>query len=606
MKTIYRIILTSLILLLIVTPFGQLSAQESKDMVRVLISFRDSHRAQREQIINGLGGNLKRDLRIVPAAVAVIPREAMTSLRVSSSIFSIVEDTKVHTLAETLPWGVDHIDADIVQAYSKGAGVRVAVLDTGIDLDHPDLNVVNNVTFISHTSSGDDDHGHGTHVAGIIAAEDNDTGVIGVAPDAELFAVKVLDKYGDGYASDIISGIEWAIDNNVQIINMSFGAESVPVELEEACDAALDAGIVLVAGAGNTGDASGTGDNVLCPARYDSVIAVASTNPSDIRADDSSTGPTVELSAPGVNILSTFNNGGYVYGSGTSMASPHVAGIAALIIASGIADGNSNGLINDEVRQTLQDTADDLGDPGRDSLYGFGLVDADEAAPAANQIPVANGGPDQSVTDSDDNGYEIVTLSGSLSYDPDGNITSYEWEEGISFLGNETILMGNFTVADSPHLVTLTVTDNEDATDTDYITVTVWDSSGPPTPTPTPVPTDTPPPTINTDCFIATAASGNPDNDASVQTLRSFRDNNLLNNSVGSSLVNTYYDVSPPVAEFIDDHPALKPAVRIGLLPSVGISDAANGMALPTKIVLLGVLLLTGLAGWISYRRNTF
>jgi len=150
-----------------------------------------------------------------------------------------------------------------------------------------------------------------------------------------------------------------------------------------------------VAAAGNSGTPPGKGDNVGYPARWDSVIAVAATDKNDNRASFSSTGPAVELAAPGVAINSTLPGNSYGAYSGTSMASPHVAGTAALVIASGITDSNGNGLINDEVRLQLQGTAIDLGDPGRDSKYGYGLVDAAAAAgggvePPANQPPLAS------------------------------------------------------------------------------------------------------------------------------------------------------------------------------------------------------------------------
>jgi len=275
---------------------------------------------------------------------------------------------------ETLPWGVDRIDAEVVWSTYTGSGINVAILDTGIDTDHPDLkdNIKGGINIINPRKSYNDDNGHGTHCAGIVVALDNEIGVIGVAPEAFLYAVKVLDRRGSGWLSDVIEGIEWCI-GKVQIINMSFGSDSYSKSLEEACKKAYnEKNILLVAAAGNDGNEAGSGDNVDYPAAYNSVIAVAATDKNDERARWSSTGPGVELSAPGVDILSTWLGGTYEEHSGTSMAAPHVTGVAALVISFGTTSAP-------EVRATLTSTAEDLGDPGWDTKYGYGLVDAASA-----------------------------------------------------------------------------------------------------------------------------------------------------------------------------------------------------------------------------------
>ena len=151
---------------------------------------------------------------------------------------------------QMLPWGVDRIDAELVHSQNKGRGIKVAILDTGIDLDHPDLQVAGDVTFVPGTTSGDDDNGHGTLVAGIIAALDNSIGTVGIAPEVELYAVKVLDKKGTGTMRAIRRGIEWAIDNDMQVINMSFGvAAKLGHGVRQALKEAYRAGIVIVAAA---------------------------------------------------------------------------------------------------------------------------------------------------------------------------------------------------------------------------------------------------------------------------------------------------------------------------------------------------------------------
>ena len=241
----------------------------------------------------------------------------------------------------------------------------MAVIDTGIDNDHPDLGVTGGVNFVRigrrvNPNAWDDDNGHGTHVAGIIAARDNDIGVVGVAPGASLYAVKVLNANGSGYYSDIIAGLQWCINSDapIHVVNMSLGGTSDSPAMESACIAARDKKIFLVAAAGNSGG------GVIYPAAYESVIAVAATDKSDVRASWSCFGEEIDIAAPGVNIYSTYKGGGYTTMSGTSMASPHVAGTLALSL---------------DVDKLLS-TADDLGDHGLDIYYGNGLVDAEEAA----------------------------------------------------------------------------------------------------------------------------------------------------------------------------------------------------------------------------------
>ncbi len=298
---------------------------------------------------------------------------------------------------EVLPWGVDRIDAELAWGSYTGSGVDIAIVDTGIDKNHQDLeaNLAGGINFIGKgppwkrkidPSDWNDPNGHGTHVAGITAAVDNTIGVIGVAPAAHLWAVRVLDKNGSGYLSDVIDGIYWAADNGMEVINLSLGIEKETLDqypndkqaLQDAVGYAYyTKGVVVVAAAGNEGAGE---DTVIYPARFDSVIAVAATDSNDGRASFSSTGDTVELAAPGVDIYSTWNDGFYNTLSGTSMASPHVAGTAALVISSGVTDATL-------VRSVLQSTADDLGDSGLDPLYGHGLVDAEEVVTGSETNP---------------------------------------------------------------------------------------------------------------------------------------------------------------------------------------------------------------------------
>jgi subtilisin len=295
-------------------------------------------------------------------------------------------------------WGVIHIGADKVWGFNKGAGVHVAIIDTGIDKDHPDLeaNIAGGVNFVSgrgrdktaDPDAWDDGHGHGTHCSGIVAADDNGFGVVGVAPDASLYGVKVLDDRGRGKASDFIAGLEWAVDgpngvpgdeDDAEIISISLTMyDPIDGSVTAACDAAYAAGLLLVAAAGNT-----SGGCVTSPAGHPSVVAVSAIDASNEIAGFSADGPEVELTAPGVDIYSTYKNGDYTSMDGTSMSCPHVAGAAALAWATGYYVHGS------AVRFQLSRTAQPLGvSPIPNEQFGYGLVDAltavDPPAPAYN------------------------------------------------------------------------------------------------------------------------------------------------------------------------------------------------------------------------------
>ena len=451
--------------------------QTDSKKVKVIIGFKEKPNQADEDTIRGLGGETRHTYNIINAKAVEIPEQAIDRIKKNPRVAYVEEDGEVHALDTELDnsWGVKRIGAGSVHdGGNTGAEVKVAIIDSGIDYTHPDLNanfgVLRGYDFVNDDDDPMDDAGHGTHCAGIVAAEDNGEGVVGVAPGAKLYAVKVLDATGRGYVSDVIAGIDWSVEKGMQIISMSLGGGDLE-SMEAACDAAYDAGIVVVASAGNRGNPPGRGDNVGYPAAYSSVIAVAATDSNDERARWSSTGPAVELAAPGVSINSTVP-GGYATYSGTSMACPHVAGTAALVIAS------DSSLTNMEVRQRLQETAEDLGATGFDYWYGHGLVDAEKAAlPTGNQPPVADAGQDQTVNDADDDSKEAVTLDGSGSYDPDGTIVSYVWaaEEGNQ-LSTEVLFTHDFAVG--TYTVTLTVTDDDGATDSDEVIITVepWGS----------------------------------------------------------------------------------------------------------------------------------
>jgi len=269
---------------------------------------------------------------------------------------------------QQIGWGVQKVWG-AAQPSATGSGIKVAVIDTGIDLTHPDLqgNIAGGATFVSLTSTPDDDNGHGSHVAGIIAALDNSIGYVGVAPGASLYAVKVLDRNGSGYVSAVAQGIDWARTSGMNVGNMSLGSSSPSTTLEDACNAAQTAGLLLVAAAGNSGDGSTATTELSYPGAYAACVGVGATDIYDHLASFSNTGSFVDVSAPGVSVPSCYKDGGYATLSGTSMASPHVAGLAALRWTPGTSTPAT-------VRAALIANARDTGGDGYDNGFGYGIV----------------------------------------------------------------------------------------------------------------------------------------------------------------------------------------------------------------------------------------
>lgn len=248
----------------------------------------------------------------------------------------------------------------------SGQGVNVALLDTGIDTSHPDLsaNYQGGYDFVNNDPDPQDDNGHGTAVAGVLAAAENGIGIIGVAPRARLWELKILDANEEGSISNLLRGLDWAIAHHVQIVNMSLGTPDDNQALREGIEATARAGILMIAAAGNKGE------SVFFPAAYPQVIAVAASDRANHIAWFSNQGPEVELTAPGTKIISTALHGKYGVVNGTSFAAPHVAGVAALLFSAGLSDPQA-------VRRLLDSSADDLGLARQ--AQGYGLVDAERA-----------------------------------------------------------------------------------------------------------------------------------------------------------------------------------------------------------------------------------
>ena len=279
-------------------------------------------------------------------------------------------------------WDLARVRATTAWQKSTGAGVTVAVLDTGVDATQPDLagQVLPGFDAIAGNGTADTDpNGHGTHVAGVVAADTgNNTGIAAIAPDAKILPVRVLDATGAGYMSAAAAGIVYAADHGAGVINMSFSSTTQIDALSTAVEYARGKGAVVVAAVGNDRKA---GSPVSYPAATGGVIAVAATNANDRIADFSTAGDYVDLAAPGTDILSTWPGGTYRTMSGTSMAAPHVAAVAALIEA---ADPT---LTPDLVERVMERSAPDLGPNGRDNDYGYGRVDATAALALVTSIP---------------------------------------------------------------------------------------------------------------------------------------------------------------------------------------------------------------------------
>ncbi len=380
--------------------------QEVKfDMVDVVITFNQPVNFQ-EMVPQAI---IKHQYQNILGVAASVPVPIYNILQDLPFVKSVELDYTYTILQDTLDWGVDQINAevvwggtenaaDVVAGNYAGNGVKVAIIDTGIDYTHPDLNdnYFGGYDFVNNDNDPYDDNGHGTHVAGIVAAEDNGIGVIGVAPQADLYAVKVLNAQGSGTYSDIVAGIDWAISNNMDIISMSLGGSAGDTAMQDALQRAYDSGIVIVAASGND-----YANSISYPARYSTVIAVGATDSSDVRASFSNYGPELEVVAPGVNIYSTYPGNTYQTLSGTSMATPMVTGVVALMLS------KNPSLLPADVRQILHDSALDLGAAGWDQYYGYGRVQADVAI----SMTPSSGTPPDTTPPAQVTGLTVTTVS---------------------------------------------------------------------------------------------------------------------------------------------------------------------------------------------------
>jgi len=322
--------------------------------------------------ILGQGGDIVKQLKYVPGFVTYLDETQAAAL---GAEYKVERDHKIkldrkralgcsedpadrepnpNQPAQETNWGYDRMLAHVANDFTRGEGILVCVIDTGVDFLHPDLaeNVVGGENFVSSAPDHWDDNDHGTHVAGIIAAADNDLGIIGIAPRASIFAAKVLDEDGSGFTSDVADGVLSCGNQRSDIINLSLGSDQPSELLESALRRVIqETQVEVYAAAGNDSAAVGW------PAKYDFVFAISSSNFLDDISYFSNFGPEIYAIAPGSDIESTTKRGNYASFSGTSMATPFMAGAAALRMARGRAgfifedigltpEEQGNGLVN--------------------------------------------------------------------------------------------------------------------------------------------------------------------------------------------------------------------------------------------------------------------
>jgi len=311
-------------------------------------------------------------LKSIPLSIA------LQTIQDCPGVLYVEPNFKIHS-TENIPndpyfenkqFGLQNINAPKGWDYSIGSSlVTIAILDSGVDLTHPDLaeKIVPGYDFVNKDSIPQDDFGHGTHVAGIAAAvTNNNFGVAGVSWEARIMPLKVLDSTGSGYSSDSAQAIIWAADHGAKVINMSFGTISPSSAMLDAINYAYSMGVTMVAASGNEGI-----NGILFPAKYNHVIAVGATDITNNRGSFSNYGSELDLVAPGVNIYSTIMSGGIGLKTGTSMATPFVSGLAALLA------GLSGDSSPDEIELAMINSALDLGATGKDIYYGNGLIQVD-------------------------------------------------------------------------------------------------------------------------------------------------------------------------------------------------------------------------------------
>lgn len=340
---------------------------KQKQGKKVLVMYNNDSDELQEAKLKGKELKYQKKLNKKNVFVMDADEAAIEEFKQDANVKFVEEDAEVRKLDDKITWNIDSIRAtELHERGYYGEGVNVAIFDTGIDLDNSELNVVGGVSFIEGVDSYDDDNGHGTAMAGILCAQENNEGLLGVAPRINVYSVKVLDSEGKGNYSNIIEGLQWAVENDIDIIAMSLGGTQYSAILKDAISDAYENGILIVAAAGNDGSA----DLLNYPANYTQVVCVGAVDSNNKIASFSNRGKGLDLVAPGVDIETIGLDNTTVNVSGTSAAVQHVAGVAAQLWNA------KRELTNTQMRALLYKSAINLG--GR-KVYGWGIVDADAA-----------------------------------------------------------------------------------------------------------------------------------------------------------------------------------------------------------------------------------
>jgi subtilisin family serine protease len=522
------------------------AAGTGADPVRAIVTFDAPPGADARRAVEQAGGTVRHALAIVDGLAIELPRGRLAGLSAAPHVRTVELDGQVTMLEPRVEaaatgdleydnaWGVEHIGAKPVHdAGIRGQAIKVAVIDTGIDYIHDDPDDLPYVVDPEFNSSyrggydffnGDadpfDDNGHGTHVAGILAAEKNGYLVVGVAPQVELYALKILGATGEGDVSNLILALQWAVAHDIDVVNMSLGTHEISPALASAVSAASAAGVVLVAASGNTVTLQEmlSGCPVAYPGAYPEVLSTTFTNPNDALTGFSCTGPEVDVASPGDAIFSPVPVGacmlcspnGYFAQSGTSMASPHLAGTVALLLSAGISDAGAPGL-HDDLKARLCATADvgygvqsifgntpiTPSDPRYANWFGCGVINAEAAVLGLNppppntppnavndDLPVTEDTPtnlDVLTNDTDADGDPLIVTSvtaaahgtttvnqgGSIDYAPNANFAGDDWfsyaiSDGRGGSASTTVKVRVQAVADPPIAVNDTATTAED------------------------------------------------------------------------------------------------------------------------------------------------
>ncbi len=453
--SLFVIFLFAVSLILVGGP-NTIKGKPAKVSDEIIIKFApDATEAQKTEILNKYGLLKKRNSKKKGAFVVFKhgnPTAILNSLKKEKGIIYAEQNAYAYAFNfvpndpyYSYQWHMTRIGMEKAWELSQGEGVVVAIIDTGVKQSLEDLSNTNFTTgydFVNDDNDPTDDEGHGSHVCGTIAqSTNNGVGVTGIAYKATIMPVKVLDRRGSGSYDDIADGIYYAVDHGADIINMSLGGSTDLQVLEDAVNYAWEHGVVVVCAAGNENTSEPS-----YPAAYENAISVAATTSIDTRASYSNYGSTIDIAAPGGDsgdnngdgyddmiLQNTFGSSGdgYYFYAGTSMASPHVAGVAALVKAA------NPSLTNVQIRQILESTVEDLGDTGWDQYFGYGLVDAYAAVLEA--IGGSGGGGDEDTTPptiSGVNATNITTNSATIVWTTNENADSVVYYGTTTSYGN--------------------------------------------------------------------------------------------------------------------------------------------------------------------------